>query len=111
MSHVNDAYLWNQYLKGLMSKLQNRARQWLFRERPGTGRCFICKDADVSAFFVSYGDIKKGEKPEFMWLCQVHHKEHSQHRGSVYDQLVRHGIEVISWEEWKAGKRPPRSKK
>lgn len=97
----NEAYLWNQYLKGLMKALQNRARQEVFKMRLFAGRCQLCGNTDTSKFYVTYDS-----PPQTMDLCQSHHKEMSQHRGSIYDQLVRHGLKPISWEEWKNGLRP-----
>lgn len=99
-SITNAAYLHKQYLKKLMSKLQNSARQKLFKMKPKPMPCKLCGEMDVSAFFVDYS------APNWIWLCQRCHKEHSQSRGSIYDQLVRHGIPVISWEDWKNGIRP-----
>ena len=95
------ADLYKAYLKGLMTKLQNAARQAIFRSRPFLGRCALCDDAETSWFYVDYGN-----PPQVMALCHTHHKEMSQHRGSVYDQLKRHGVDVLSWEEWKNGMRP-----
>lgn len=94
------ADLYKQYLKGLMTTLQNKARQAIFRSRPYLGRCAICEDAETTWFYVSYDS-----PPQVMAMCHTHHKEYSQLRGSIYDQLVKHGVEVISWEEWKNGKR------
>jgi hypothetical protein len=92
---------WKQYLKGLMTALQNRARQEVFKAKLFAGRCKLCGNTDTSKFYVTYDS-----PPQVMDLCQSHHKEMSQHRGSVYDQLVRHGVKVLSWEEWKNGTRP-----
>ncbi len=98
VSHA--AYQWNHYIKKLFAKLQNVGRQKLFKLKPKPKPCIICEETDVSAFFLDY------QTPEYIWLCQRCHKEHSQRRGSAYDQLVRHGIAVISWEDWKNGIRP-----
>jgi hypothetical protein len=97
----HEAYKWNTYLKGEMKKLQNRARQLIFKSRPYLGTCLICQEADTSWFYVDYGN-----PPQVLALCQKHHKEYSQMRGSLYDQLSRHGLKPISWEEWKNGLRP-----
>ncbi len=99
-SVAHQAYLWNTHLKKEMTKLQNKARQWLFKAKHKRKPCVVCGEMDVSAFFVDYNE------PQYMWLCQKCHKEHSQMRGSIYDQLVRHKIPVISWEDWKNGVRP-----
>lgn len=98
-----EAERWNRYLKQEMTKLQNRARQYVFKHREDYVRqtCCLCGEADTSAFYVTYE-----EKPMVTWFCQRCHKEHSQLRGSLYDQLRRHHIPVISWEEWKNGQRP-----
>lgn len=101
----NLAYNWNSYLKQLMKALQNKARQKVFKGlKDGTyvrTVCVLCGDADTSAFYASYE-----KQPQITWFCQSCHKEQSQNRGSIYDQLVRHGVPVISWEEWKNGLRP-----
>lgn len=99
------AYEWNNYLKGMMKNLQNSARQFVFRNKPPRKPCFICGECDVSAFFLDY------LKPEWIWLCQSHHKSESHNRGSIYDQLVRHSLKPISWEDWKAGARPEKKVK
>ena len=98
------AHQWNTYLKGEMKKLQNRARQEVFKTRPYLGKCVLCGETDTSWFYLCYDS-----PPQIMALCQSHHKEYSQMRGSIYEQLVRHGLEPISWEEWKNGLRlrPP----
>jgi hypothetical protein len=92
---------WNMYLKGLMKILQNRARQEVFKSKLYAGRCKLCGNTDTSRFYVTYDS-----PPQTMDLCQAHHKEMSQHRGSIYDQLVRHDLKPISWEDWKNGVRP-----
>lgn len=94
------AYQWNQYIKKLFGKLQNTGRQKLFKMKPKPMPCKLCGETDVSAFFLDYS------APDWIWLCQRCHKEHSQRRGSAYDQLVRHKVPVISWEDWKNGIRP-----
>ena len=91
---------YKRYLAGLMSKLQNKARQAMHRSDPYYGRCHLCQNTDTSKFYVSYDPVQTID------LCQSCHKNASQHRGSVYDQLVRHGISVLSWEDWKNGQRP-----
>lgn len=107
----HEAYLWNTYLKGLMRKLMNNARQKVFQgQKVGKYQrttCPLCGEADTQAFYVSYE-----AEPQVMWLCLRCHKEHSLTRGSIYDQLKRHNVPVISWEEWLNGKRPdPAAKK
>ena len=104
-SVIHEAHLWNQYLKGLMKSLQNAARQAVFRSKPFHGSCIVCGENDTLKFYVDYGT-----PPQPIDLCQRHHKEYSQLRGSIYDQLVRHGVKVLSWEEWKNGSRPIRDK-
>jgi len=95
---------YKQYLADLMKKLQNAARQHVFRSRPFLGRCAVCGEAETTWFYVSYES-----PPQIMAMCHSHHKEYSQMRGSIYDQLVKHGIQVLSWEEWKSGLRPQSS--
>jgi hypothetical protein len=92
------------YLAGLMKALQNRARQEVFKSRPFAGRCQLCGETDTSKFYVTYDS-----PPQTMDLCQSHHKEMSQHRGTIYSQLVRHNLKPLSWEEWKNGVRPVNS--
>ena len=94
------AQQYKMYLAKEMTTLQNKARQWVFRNRPFLGRCKICDECDTLWFYVSYEN-----PPQIMALCQSHHKEAAQHRGSVYDQLVRHEVEVLTWEQWKSGMR------
>ena len=104
-----EADRWNRYLKALMTKLQGRARQYLFRHREDYPQqtCCLCGAADTQAFYATYD-----RPPVVTWFCQSCHKEADQHRGSLYDQLRRHGVPVISWEEWKSGQRPaPKAKK
>lgn len=100
------ADLYKMYLKGLMTSLQNAARQAVFRAKPYHGSCFVCGENDTSKFYVDYGN-----PPQTMDLCQAHHKEYSQMRGTIYDQLKRHGIDVLSWEDWKNGMRPVKAAK
>jgi hypothetical protein len=101
----HQAYMWNNYLKRLMTKLQNRARQEIFKQRLIKPPCKLCGEMDVQWFYVDYGS-----PPTVMSLCQRCHKDASQRRGSLYDQLKRNGIEVISWEEWKNDVRPAAGK-
>ena len=95
------AGLYKRYLAGLMTALQNAARQYTFRNGIKPGPCIQCGEMHTSWFYVDYG-----KPPQKVSLCQSHHKEMSQTRGSIYDQLVRHGLQVISWEDWKNGIRP-----
>ena len=99
-SVTHAAHLYKCYLKKLMAKLQNSARQKLFRMKIPRQPCKLCGEVDVSAFFIDYS------APNWIWLCQRCHKDNSQTRGTIYDQLLRHGVPVISWEDWKNGTRP-----
>jgi hypothetical protein len=92
---------WNAYLKKLMTALQNKARQYVFKHKPFHGSCIECGENDTLKFYVDYDN-----PPQTIDLCQSHHKEYAQRRGTIYDQLVRHGLKPISWEEWKNGARP-----
>lgn len=98
-----EAERWNRYIRKLIAKLQNRARQYVFKHKDEYVRttCPLCGEADTIAFYVTYD-----EKPIVTWLCHRCHKESSHCRGSLYDQLRNHHVPVISWEEWKNGQRP-----
>jgi len=96
---ITAAYQYKAYLAAEMRKLQNAARQAIFRSRPYLGRCIVCDECDTLWFYVDY------TKPQVIALCQRCHKEHSQRRGTIYDQLARHGLDIITWEDWKNGKR------
>lgn len=87
---------YKRYLAAHMRALQNKARQAVHRSQPYYGRCKLCGNTDTSKFYVDYGT-----PPQVIDLCQSCHKEASQHRGTIYDQLIRHGVPVLSWEEWR----------
>lgn len=94
------AHGYKRYLAGLMTALQNAARQSTFRNGNKPGPCIQCGEMHTSWFYLFYNPV------QVVSMCQSHHKEMSQTRGSIAAQLKKHGINIIEWEDWKNGIRP-----